>query len=63
MCTGEEALKKACIEEQVGVVTCRSPKIEGSRGFLVEQRAKRRAELCHRFENTRKRLLLSRMLA
>ena len=28
------------------MVTCRFPKIEGSRGFLVEQRAKHWAELC-----------------
>ena len=35
------------------MVTYRYPKIEGSRGFLVEQRTKLLAELCHRFEKNR----------
>ena len=32
--------KNPCIGRQGKVVTCRSPKIEGSRGVLIEQRSK-----------------------
>ena len=42
---GEWTLKRPAQAEKEGVVTCRVPKIEGSRGFLVEQRAKHWAEL------------------
>ena len=38
--------KKAHTDRNRGVVTCRFPKIEGSRGFLGEQRPKHWAELC-----------------
>ena len=35
-----------------GVVIGRFPKTEGSIGFLMEQRVKHWAELCHRSENS-----------
>ena len=46
-------LKKGWHKRRRVVVVCRFPKIEGPIGFLIEQRAKHWAELCHRFENTR----------
>ena len=38
--------KKARTDRERGSVTCRFPKIEGSKGLLVGQRAKHWAELC-----------------
>ena len=52
---GRIDFKKACTGRERGVVNGRFPKVEVLRGFLIEQRAKHWASLCHRFENTRER--------
>ena len=55
--------KKACTGRESGVVIGRFPKVEFSRGFLIEQRAKHWALLCRRFVNTRVCAALVRTLA